>query len=95
MSLLKPVSGSYSLLCARQYDCNPPGLVPEEQFNGGLMTGLRIATHREFRQQNHIETLLEFFTMAFRSDAQHLIQRYSPIATSGMVAPTTFVAVRV
>jgi DNA-binding transcriptional LysR family regulator len=52
---------------------NTPGLVPVEQFTGGPTTGLWVATHRDFRQQNHIETLLDFFTTAFRSDAQHLI----------------------
>lgn len=49
-----------------------PGLVPVDRFAGAPKTAIWVATHRDFRQQNHIETLLAFFAQALEADADRL-----------------------
>lgn len=44
---------------------NSPQLLPVDGFPEGPKTGLWVATHREFRNQADIETLLGFFADAF------------------------------
>lgn len=45
------------------------GLVPMDIGAEGPETGIWVATHKDFRQQTDIETLMDFFANALRSDA--------------------------
>lgn len=42
------------------------------QFPGGPTTGIWVATHSEFSDQDHIKPILDFFTEAIRSDHEVL-----------------------
>jgi len=44
------------------------GLIRAEQFTGGPTTGIWVATHAEYQEQEQIKPLLDFFTEAIRSD---------------------------
>ena len=50
-----------------------PGLVPVDRFAGAPKTSIWAATHKDFRQQNHIEALLVFFAEAIAADSARLI----------------------
>lgn len=47
-----------------------PLLVRVSEFSRGPVADIWVATHKEFRQQTHIEALLEFFARAIRTDAE-------------------------
>lgn len=51
---------------------NSDRLVQARQFPDGPTTGIWVATHPEFRRQDNIEPLVEFFAEAVRSDSDIL-----------------------